>query len=314
MNNALHVIYGTGPMGCAVARELLRRGNTAIRMVNRSGRLPLDLEGVEVVAGDAYDVARNRDLTRGAAVVYQCAQPAYHEWPEKFPPLQAAIVEALTGTTAKLVVCENLYMYGEVNGPLHEDLPYTARTRKGQVRARMAEDLLNAHQAGKIRVAIGRGSDFFGPNDPLSGGFVFYPALAGKQASGYGRLDVPHTMTYTGDFGKALVILGEHDEALGQAWHVPSAPAVTGKEYLQMVFEEAGTAPNIGLITRPMMWLAGFFNAAARETVEMLYEFEKPFVVDHSKFARAFGDHATSLREAIKTTLAWFRAYPDLPH
>ena len=40
----------------------------------------------------------------------------------------------------------------------------------------------------------------------------------------------------------------------------------------------------------------------------MMYEFEKPFVVDSSKFTKAFGVEGTPLREAIKTTVAWYKA------
>jgi nucleoside-diphosphate-sugar epimerase len=52
----------------------------------------------------------------------------------------------------------------------------------------------------------------------------------------------------------------------------------------------------------------GLFNPGIRETIEMLYEFEEPFVVDHSKFERAFGEHATPLKEAIAETVRWYRS------
>jgi len=39
----------------------------------------------------------------------------------------------------------------------------------------------------------------------------------------------------------------------------------------------------------------------------MLYEWEKPYVVDDSKFERAFGGVTTPHRRAIAETVAWFR-------
>jgi nucleoside-diphosphate-sugar epimerase len=51
----------------------------------------------------------------------------------------------------------------------------------------------------------------------------------------------------------------------------------------------------------------GLFNPAIREIIEMLYEFEEPFVVDDSRFKQEFGDHATPLREAIQRTVRWYR-------
>jgi nucleoside-diphosphate-sugar epimerase len=249
------------------------------------------------------------------SVVYQCAQPNYHEWPTKFPPLQAAIVEGVAANQAKLIVVENLYMYGAVtNGRIHEGLPYNPHTRKGKVRASMAQALLEAHKAGKVRVAIGRGSDFFGPYDPIYGDMIFKAALAGKQVSGIGNLDVPHSWTYAPDFAEAMVILGEREEALGQAWHVPTAPAVTQRQFLTWVFETAGKPAKIGKVNGLMMRMAGLFSKGAGEMVEMMYEFEQPFVLDSSRFERAFGMQATPLRDAVRNTVDWFRAHPRFGH
>ena len=309
----LHVVFGTGPLGRSVMEELVRCGKI-VRMVSRSGKLAEAPQDVELIAADLYDTATVRQLTQGAAVAYQCAQPHYWEWTNKFTPLQAAIIEGLTSSNTKLVIGENTYMYGQVHGPLHEGLPYDAHTRKGKVRAAMSEAALAAHQAGKVCVALGRGSDFFGPwaLDSSHGDRVFYPALAGKAASFAGQLDVPHTVTFIADFGKALVILGERDEALGQAWHVPNdQPQITQREFAQLVFEQVGQLPRVSGVSKLMMTLAGLFIPGARETVEMMYEFEKPFVVDSARFEKAFGMKATPIREAITATVAWYQAHPE---
>jgi uncharacterized protein YbjT (DUF2867 family) len=63
----LHVIFGTGAIGRAIAEELTGRG-VSIRMVNRSGRMEEVPVGVEVVAADLFDAAQVREITRGAAV------------------------------------------------------------------------------------------------------------------------------------------------------------------------------------------------------------------------------------------------------
>jgi nucleoside-diphosphate-sugar epimerase len=316
----LHVVFGAGPLGRSVVEELVRRGKP-VRVVSRSGKMAESPLGVELVAADLYDPAAVRALTRGAAVAYQCAQPHYWEWPQKFPPLQAAIIEGLAGANTRLVIAENTYMYGDVNRtnghvnarPLTEELPYAATTRKGQVRAALSEAALDAHRAGTVRVVIGRGSDFFGPwaLGSAFGDRVFYPALAGKAASFGGRLDLPHTATYIGDFGRALVVLGEREEALGQAWHVPSdRPGITQRQFAGLIYRETGHPVKASGVSRPMMALAGLFIPGARESVEMMYEFEKPFVVDSSKFERTFGSKATPLEESIKATVAWYRQHP----
>jgi len=313
----LNVIFGTGPLAQAIMRALLKRGQP-VKMVNRSGKRPADAPTqVEIVAGDAYNIEFTRQVTQGAAVVYQCAQPEYHEWVKKFPPLQAAILEGAALNGAKLVVGENLYMYGDTNGqPLHEGLPYAAQTRKGRVRAEMSQALLEAHRAGKIRVVMARSSDFYGPGvlGSALGERTILPLLQGKPAEVTGALDLPHTYTYINDFGEALAILGEREKALGQAWHVPNPPTLTQRELVTLFFKQAELEPKFSVMGKFMLMLGGLFVPAAREMIEMAYEFEKPFVVETDKFIKAFGNIATPHETAIQETLAWFRMYLQTHH
>src|SRR3954469_23019493 len=157
-----HVVFGTGAIGLAVLDALHRRGET-VRLVNRSGSAAVP-DDVDVVGGDARDPAFTTGAAPGAAVLYQTLNPPYHEWVAQFPALQAGVLAAAEATGARLVSMENVYMYGRPNGqPLSEDRAYAAHTTKGQLRARMARDLLAAHDAGRVEVAVGRASDYFGP-------------------------------------------------------------------------------------------------------------------------------------------------------
>ncbi len=309
-----HVILGTGAIGRAIAEELVR-GGKSVRMVNRSGKMDEMPSGVEVVASDIYDPANVRKVTRGARVVYQSAQPSYHQWTQKFPLLQQSIIEGLTGSDTKLVLVENVYMYGDTDGrPLTEETPYRAHTRKGRVRAEISRAAFAAHKEGRIQVTAGRGGNFFGPwgTDSTMGARVFYPLLRGKPAQLIGRADLPHTHTYVKDFGAALVILGERDEANGQAWHVPNdQPRLSQADMVRMFAEEAGVEPKMSTMGKTMMAIGGLFIPEAKETVEMMYEFDKPFIIDSSKFKRIFGMRATPVHEAIKETVKWFRDRPE---
>jgi nucleoside-diphosphate-sugar epimerase len=313
--SATHVIFGTGSIGRAIAEELSRRGES-VRMVNRSGKMEECPAGVEVVASDLYDPAKVGEVTRGAKVVYQSAQPEYFRWPEKFPALQKSIIDGLSGSSAKLVLVENLYMYGATNGkPMTEDTPHNAHTRKGRTRSEMSEAAFEAHRAGKLRVTAGRGSDFFGPwglPTAVMGERTFYPMLHGKPANLVGDIDAPHTHTYVADFGKALVILGEQPEADGQAWHVPNdTPRVTQRQMVNMIADELGIQPKYSVMGKTMMRLGGLFIPEAKETVEMMYEFEQPFIVNSSKFETTFDMKATPMRNAIRATVAWYKGHPE---
>jgi nucleoside-diphosphate-sugar epimerase len=308
-NGELHVVYGTGAVGMAVMDELVQRDPRRVRMINRSGRARVP-HGVEVVGGDATDEAFTREASEGASVVYFALNPPYDKWPELFPRLQAGVLEGAASAGAKLIAMENLYMYGPTDGrPITEDLPYAATTRKGTVRASMSKELMEAHKSGRVRVAIGRASDFFGPRALTSaaGEQVFGRAVDGKSAQVAGDPDQPHTYTYAPDIGKGLVILGEREEALGQAWHLPSPETVTTREFVEMIFEEVGKPARVQAAPKILLRALGLFNPGMRETIEMLYEFEEPFVLDDSRFKQEFGDHATLLREAIQRTVRWYR-------
>jgi len=309
-----HVILGTGAIGRAAMEELLKRGES-VRMVNRSGKMDGLPAGVQVVASDLYDPARVREVTREAQVVYQASQPNYSRWPEKFPLLQKSIIDGLTGSAAKLVLVENLYMYGDTDGkPITEDTSYKAHTRKGRVRGEISRAAFQAHKEGRVRVTAARGGNFFGPwgTGSTMGGRAFYPLLHGKPAQLIGRTDLPHSHTYVKDFGTALVILGERVEADGQAWHVPNdQPRMSQSELVRMFAEEAGIEPKISSMGKLMMAIGGLFIPEAKETLEMMYEFDKPFIVDSSKFEKTFGIKATPMREAIRETVNWYKSHME---
>jgi nucleoside-diphosphate-sugar epimerase len=307
-NVELHVIFGTGAVGMSVMEALVQRGRRRVLMVNRSGRASVP-EGVEVIGGDVTDETFAREASKGASVVYFALNPPYDKWPELFPPLQAGVLEAAASAGAKLIAMENLYMYGPTEGrPLTEDLPYAPNTRKGRVRARMSEELMEAHSSGRVRVAIGRASDYFGPRVLVSaeGEQVFGRAVQGKSAQVAGDPNQPHTYTYVPDIGRGLVILAEREEALGQVWHLPSPETLTTRQFVEMIFEEVGKPARIQAAPKIVLRAMGLFNPGIRETIEMLYEFEEPFVVDHSKFEEAFGEQATPLKEAIGETVRWY--------
>ena len=306
-----HVIFGTGAIGLAVLDALRRRGETA-RLINRSGsaRVPDD---VEVVGGDARDPAFTTEVAHGADVVYQTLNPPYPEWTAQFPLLQAGVLAAAEAAGARLVSMENVYMYGRPAGhPLTEDRAYDAHTTKGQLRGRMAHDLLAAHDAGRVEVALGRASDYFGPRGGAQsnlGDRVFPAALAGKTATVLGDPDQPHTYTYIPDIGEGLAVLGEHPDAPGQVWHLPNDPdSRTTRQLVDIAYRHAGQ-PRSRLRALPPLLLRalGMFNPGMRELVEMQYLFAEPFIVDSSKIANKLGVEATPVEVALTDTLREYR-------
>jgi nucleoside-diphosphate-sugar epimerase len=317
MNGAdqLHVVLGaTGGAGGALVRELAGGGHR-VRAVSRKPTADLP-EGVEQLAADAADPAQARTACAGATVVYHCVQPPYERWAAEFPPLTQSIAEAAAAAGARLVYADNLYAYGPVDGPITEDLPAQPTTSKGRIRALMAERLLAAHRSGTLQVAIARSSDYYGPGGANSvvGDILFGAAAEGNRARWLGRMDLPHSLNYLPDVARALIILGARPQALGEVWHLPAAEPVTGREFVELIAAALGGPVKVTATSRLALRLAGLFDPRARESAEMLYQWERPFVLDASKFQRAFGPfEPTPHQQAVASTVAWFRERAGQP-
>jgi nucleoside-diphosphate-sugar epimerase len=302
----LHVVAGLGAVGRAVVDELVGQGLT-VRAVARHPVAGLPPE-VEFVEGDLGDPVAARRAMTGAAVVYHTASAAYDRWPELLPPLMRGVLEGAAATGALIVYADNLYAYGPVDEPLTEGLAARATGPNGRVRAALANQLLAAHAAGTVRATIGRASDYYGPwgRQSTAGERLFDPALAGKSTQVLGNPDLPHTFTFLGDFARGLVTLGTHDEAIGEVWHVPSAETLSTREFARLVFEAAGQRPKLTVMPSTLLAALALFSPTLRAVKEQQYQREATWVVDHSKFARAFGAEVTPHGEAISTTLDWF--------
>ena len=224
------------------------------RAVTRSGATDVP-DGVEQVAADVATTEGARRACEGAAVVYHCAQPDYTKWAELFPPMTEAVLDGAAAAGAKLVFADNLYMYGPPDGPMTEETPQRAQGKKGRTRIEMADAILRRARRRRLRCTIGRSSDYYGPRGTATtaGENIMKPALRGKRARWLGSLDQPHTLNYLEDMARALVTLGERDEADGQVWHLPAAEPLTGRQFLTLVFEAAGHPPKIGVASRPMI-------------------------------------------------------------
>jgi nucleoside-diphosphate-sugar epimerase len=311
-----YVVYGNGPVGTAVVEALLGQGKR-VRVVTHSGASKGLPPAVEVVRGDATDPEEAQRACTGASHVYNCTNPRdYHRWPAQFPPLQRGVLAGATAAGAKLIAMENLYLYGPHGGvPLTEELPQRGVGPRSTTRRAMSAELFAAHRSGQVRVVTVRASDLFGPyvRESLAGDRLFGPAVAGKTVRFMANPDLPHSLTYAPDAGRAMVAVGADDAALGRAWHVPNAPAVTPREFVALVSAEVGLPLKVSAlpraVTRSLLPVLGLFMPPLRGLGENAYIFYEPYLVDHSRYTAAFGDHATPLSEAIRETVRWYRAH-----
>jgi nucleoside-diphosphate-sugar epimerase len=307
----LHVVLGsTGGAGNAIARALHDSG-LQVRAVNRSGRADLP-GGIELMAADiTKDEGVARALER-AAVVYMAAQPQYHRWPQEFPAMLERVIGDTAAAGAKLVMVDNLYGYGPGAATMSEKTPERATDTKGRVRRRMTEMLLTAHRDGKLRVAIGRASDYYGPRADNSGitALAVEPAAKGKTIRWTARLDVPHSPAYLPDIARAYVVLGTSERADGEKWILPHQAPVTGRQFLELVNDVLPRPLDTGLISKTMLRMASPFHKISKEALGVVYQWTEPFVVDDSKFLSTFGPfELTPIEEAVRTTVEWYRSH-----
>jgi nucleoside-diphosphate-sugar epimerase len=302
----LHVIVGAGPIGTATAQRLLESGNR-VRMVTRRG---IGAAGAELVATDASNAVRMRELTEGADVLYNCANPPYHRWPQEWPPIASSLIAAAESSGAVLASVNNLYCYGRVTGPMSEQTPLRPVGVKAGVRAATWQQALEAHRAGRIRTVEVRGSDYLGRGAATIWTLLVLPRLlAGKTAFVPAHLDAPHTWTNPLDVARLLVTVASDPRAWGRAWHAPSVEPRSIRQLSRDATRVANVRPSrIARMPYPVLWAGGVFDPTVRELRETQYQFSAPFVLDSSDGQNTFGLRPTPYEDSLRQTIDGLRA------
>jgi nucleoside-diphosphate-sugar epimerase len=302
-----HVIVGAGAVGSATALLLAEQGEH-VKIVTRHGSGP-EHPAIERVAADATDAERLTELTRGAAALYNCASPQYHQWFTDWPPLASALLTAAERSGAVLASMSNLYGYGPTDGPIGQKTPIAATHPKLRLRAEMWASQLAAQEAGRIRATVEvRASDYIEANSIIS--FALgKPLLAGKRAYVPSPLDVPHSWTSIHDCGRALVTVAGQERAYGQVWMVPTNPPLTIRQVAARFAEVNGAPPaKVSAIPYPAVWATGLFQPLVKELRTTRYQFTRPFILDSSATTSEFGLEPTPLDEALRDAAARVRA------
>jgi nucleoside-diphosphate-sugar epimerase len=299
------LVVGAGVIGSRVAGMLAERGDR-VSVVSRRGSGPAG------VAADAADAGAMARLAEGAAVIYNCVNPPYHRWPADWPPIAASVLTAAERSGAVLVTLSNLYGYGpRVPGgydeahPITEATPLAATGRKGRVRARVWQDALAAHRAGRVRVAEVRAADFIGPGaQSAMGERIVRHVRQGKNVSVLGRADRPHTWSFTDDVARMLVTAGTDPRAWGRAWHVPSNEPLSQRQVIGDFARAAGVGQvRVGEIPSVVLRGMGLVSPLLREVRETEYQFRDDFVMDSSAAQAAFGLKPAPWEEIVAVTV-----------
>jgi nucleoside-diphosphate-sugar epimerase len=301
---SMNVVVGAGGTGVATAKLLAEDGHD-VRLITRRGSGPSHPR-IRRIALDATNTSELATAISGASSLFNCAAPPYHQWRTQFPALAAALLNAAITTQVNYVMLGNLYGYGPVDAPMTEDLPMRPNSVKGSLRARIWAEAKAAHDAGRVRVAEVRASDFIGRGAMSVFTIMVAPkVLAQKPALFPADLDAPHSWTGTADAARAMVAVAASDHAWGQAWHAPTNAPVSARELAAMLARCAGVRdPRLYRMPGWLLGAAGWGSEVVRELPEMQYQLQKPFVVDSSRMRREFMLTPTPLADILRDGLS----------
>ena len=299
----MHTILGAGgPVANALTRELANNNKT-IRLVSRK---PIQNTSPNITwqKADLLNYSELLAAAKGSEVIYLTAGLVYDKnvWQQQWPVIMQNFINLGKETGARLIFFDNVYMYGLVNGPMTEDTPYKPSSVKGEVRARIATQLMDEVKAGNIRASIARGADFYATENKNS--FLDMMVLdkyAKKQSAQWmGDDSKLHNFSYIPDMGKGLYLLGQNSESDNQIWHMPTAAPLTGKQFIEMAANIYGVKPKYMSINKIMLWVFGLFVKVVMGTVEMYYQYDHDYIFNSDKFEKAFNVKPTSYQDGIK--------------
>lgn len=306
----LHIVLGgSGATGSAVINELKSRA-LKVKTVERTKKLM----STETINANLLDLESFSHAVKEATHIYLCIGLPYNSkiWRRDWPQIMRNTIQVCKENHAKLVFFDNTYMYGPspLNIPFDEDHLQKPITKKGLARKKTTDLLINAIEKGEIQAVIGRSADFYGSNATNS---LFYIGflqnmLKGKNPQWLGKKGIKHTYAYTEDNAKALVLLALDDSTYGQVWHLPVGEAISIQEILNVFNKRLNKDFQISYTPRILLNFLSLFVPILKEAKEMIYQFDKEYIMSDQKFRKKFPEFkSTFYEEGIEKMINSFR-------
>jgi nucleoside-diphosphate-sugar epimerase len=301
------IIGSGGAIGIELAKAL-KQYTSDIRLVSRHPKKVNDTD--QLFPADITDRNQLEKAVRDSDVVYVTVGFLYNHkvWQEKWPRFVKDLISICISEDCKLVFFDNIYMYDKdfLNG-MTEDTPINPSSKKGKIRAEIVQMIMEEVKNGKLKALIARSADFYGPsvkNTSILTETVFKPLSSGKKANWLGSDNCKHSFTYTVDAGKATAILGNTNSAYGEVWHLPTAPnPFTGKQWIETIADKMNVKPKYQVVPKFLVRIIGLFMPIMRETVEMVYQYDRDYIFDSSKFEKEFDFKPTPYEQGIDTII-----------
>lgn len=300
------ILGANGTIGLLLAKELLKYTDK-IRLVSRNPRKVNVTD--ELFPADLSIPAIVDHAIAGSEVVYLVVGFEYKldVWQEKWPRLMRSTIDACIKHKARLVFFDNVYSY-DINAISHmtEESPYNPPSRKGAVRKQIAQMVIDEVKAGRLMAIIARSADFYGPANDKSMiiEMVYKNFSKGMRASWPVDASKRHSLTYTPDAARATAILGNTDDAYNTVWHLPTDHnTLTGRQYIELFSNEMRVANRYFVMPVWLFKLLGIFVPVLKEMPEMMYQYDRDYFFDSSKFEKRFGFIPTTYQEGVKNTV-----------
>jgi nucleoside-diphosphate-sugar epimerase len=300
------ILGANGTIGSVLTKELVSYTNK-IRLVSRNPRKVNESD--DLFPADLSNPAFVDQAVEVSDVVYLVVGFDYNlkVWEEKWPTLMRATINACIKHNARLVFFDNVYSY-DINAIPHmtEESEYNPPSRKGAVRKQISQMLMDEVKAGKLMALIARSADFYGPGNDKSfaNEMVYKNFLKGRRANWFIDADKKHSFTYTPDAAKATALLGNTDDAYNTIWHLPTDKnTITGREFIELFSKEMKVSNKLVVMPMWMVKLAGIFVPVLKEMREMMYQYDRDYFFDSSKFDKRFNFKTTTYQEGVRNTV-----------
>ena len=300
------ILGAGGAVGIELAKELKKYTNK-IRLVARNPKKVNDDD--ELFLANLLDKKSINDAVEGSDIVYLTAGLEYNIkiWRRDWPVIMRNVIDACIAHNAKLVFFDNVYMYAPEEIPhMTEESPIAPATEKGKVRAELIKMIFDAIEKRKLTAMVTRSADFYGKN--VKTGFLNIGVIdnfkKNKKAFWQSDANKIHSFTYVPDAAKAVALLGNTPDAYNQVWHLPtSSQKWTGKEFVNYIAKQMHVKPRYYILSKLMISLFGIFSSTLRELKEMLYQNDRDYFFDSSKFQKKFVLQPTTYEKGIADSI-----------
>jgi nucleoside-diphosphate-sugar epimerase len=309
MNKPITIVGAGGSIANCLVPLIIEK-NEPLRLLSRSGYSTMGADCRKV------DVSNQKELSlaiKDSKVVILLVGIEYTtaQWQINWPKIMDNCITACIENNVPFIFFDNVYMYGQVEGIMTESTPFNPCSKKGEIRATIASHLLQQIKKNNIRASIARAADFYGPQAEEKSflhQLVLKNLRAGKKAQWMVNAKVPHAFSYTHDMAKGLYLLAHDENTLNQTWHMPTAsPAHTGEEIIALAANLMGQNNKYMNLSKWMIKSVGWFNKVVGESVEMLYQYEYPYLFSSEKFEKYFNYKPISYEQGLRETNLFYK-------